>query len=151
MYSLCKIDHPSYPYLYTNYEISQNRTQYIQDLYDKLQEDFSLGSSYLELMIAIDANLDKKNKDKLYTKSMSNVLFGNSLVRGVSSSYIVGITEIFSHFYYMVANIDNLEFNSTEVLNFMYNALNNGGIALKEIINIYIDEIKHKKKKLIQN
>ena len=146
MYTLSKIDHPIYPYIYTNYEISQNRTKYIQDLYDKLQEDFSLGSSYLELMIAIDANLDKKNKDKLYTKSMSNVLFGNSLVRGVSSSYIVGITEIFSHFYYMVANIDNLEFNSTEVLNFMYNALNNGGIAFKEIINIYIDEIKHKKK-----
>ena len=146
MYTLCQIERSDEPKIYTNEYIEQNRTKYMEDLLYNLKYDFDLGSSYLEYMIAIDADLSKENKDKLYTKSFNNILFGNNLVKTVSSSYMVGITQIYSHFYYMVANIENLSFNSTEVLNFMYNALNNGGIALKQIINVFIDEIKHKKK-----
>ena len=66
-------------------------------------------------------------------------------LKNISLSYIVGISEIYSHFYYMITNLNNLKYNSVECINFIHNALNNGGISINEIINVYIDEIKYKK------
>ena len=147
MYTLSKLNIPDYYYShYSNYYIEQNATEYIKNLSDKLQNDFFKGSECLEKMIAIDIELNKKNEEKLYSNSFNNSLMGNNFAqKNVSTSYIVGISEIYSHFYYLIANIDNLEYNSPVVLNFLLNALNNAGTVLNEIIEVYIDEIKVRK------
>ena len=147
MYTLSKLNIPDYYYShYSNYYIEQNATEYIKNLSDKLQNDFFKGSECLEKMIAIDIELNKKNEEKLYSNSFNNSLMGNNFAqKNVSTSYIVGISEIYSHFYYLIANIDNLKYNSPEVLNFLLNALNNAGTGLNEIIEVYIDEIKVRK------
>ena len=97
-------------------------------------------------MIAINYKLSKNNEIKLYNKISQNIIIDDELnFKNVSSSYMIGISQIYSHFYYMLANIDKLKYNSAGALNFVYNALNNVGIALNEIINVFLDEIKYKK------
>ena len=131
---------------YNSYEIQKNRTEFMGRIKQKLDEDFFSGSQNLEKMIAMNIQLKKHNEEKLYSVSFQNILVcDKSQFRNVSSSYMVGITEIYSHFYYLIANIESLDYNSPEVLNFELNALNNAGKALNEIIDVYIDEIKQKK------
>jgi len=147
MYILTKINETEGTYKnYNNYDIEKNRTKYTEDLYKKLENDFFLGSQYLEKVISIDFKLNENNKNKLYSKSLNNVLMGSDFSqRNISSSYMVGISQIYSHFYYLIANIEQFDYNSPEVLNFILNVLNNGDIILKEIIEIYINEIELKK------
>ena len=150
MYTLTKINITSETdgtYLYYIYgDTEKNRTKYIKDLYDELQKDFFKGADYLEKVIAIDIKINKNNQDKLYSKSFNNILFGDKLTtRNVSTSYMVGLSQIYSHFYYLIANIQNLEYNAPEIQNFIINALNNGDSGLKEIIDIFIDEITRAK------
>lgn len=147
MYTLIKINNfEGYYRNYTNIEIEKNRTKYIEDLYDKLQNDFFLGSQYLEKVIAINLKINKNNEDKLYSKSLNNILvLCETTTRNVSSSFIVGISQVYSHFYYLISNIGQFDYNSPEVQNFILNVLNNGEIGLKEIIEIYTNEIELKK------
>ena len=136
---------------YENYELNQNRTKYIEKLYKNLENDFFSGAKYLEQMIQIDIKLNEQNEYKLYKKPFNNVIVGRGFnFLNVTTSFMVGITQIYSHFYYLISNIDGLEYDSVEMLNFIYNALNSAGIELNEIINIFIDEIRHKKKGHIQ-
>ena len=147
IYILNKLNISDYEYShYTNYYVEQNSSEYIRNLSEKLENDYFMGSDCLEKMIAIDIKLSKKNEEKLYSNSFNNNLIGNNYaMKNVSTSYLVGISQIYSHFYYLIANIENLNYNSPEVLNFLLNALNNAGIGLNEIIDIYIDEIKGRK------
>ena len=137
----------NFPYThYSNYYIGKNRTEYVNNLYDSLQNDFFSGSDCLEKIMSIDIKLEKHNEEKLYSKSLNNTLtVDKEIKKNVSTPYMVGISQIYSHFYYLIANKENLEFNSTEVINFLSNALNNAGVSLNEIIDVYIDEIKHRK------
>ena len=97
-------------------------------------------------MIGTNIELDKNNEEKLNKISFYNTLLCNNFtLRNVSSSYMIGISEIYSHFYYLVVKIENVEYNSPEVLNFISNALNNAGIALNDIIGVFLDEITNKK------
>ena len=85
-------------------------------------------------MIGTNIELDKHNEEKLNKISFYNtLLYNNFTFRNVSSSYMVGISEIYSHFYYLEVKIENVEYDSPEVLNFISNALNNAGIALNDI------------------
>ena len=147
MYSLIKLNISEGPYsIYNNNDIQQNRTKYFENLYEKLQNDFFKGSDYLEKVIAINIKLSKHNENKLYSNSFNNTLMGSAFsTKNVSSSYMVGISQIYSHFYYLISNIERLEYNSPEFLNFMLNALNNAGIGTNEIINVYLDEIQNNK------
>ena len=147
MYILNKLNISDYEYShYTNYYVEQNSSEYIRNLSEKLENDYFMGSDCLEKMIAIDIKLSKKNEEKLYSNSFNNTLIGNNYaMKNVSTSYLVGISQIYSHFYYLIANIENLNYNSPEVLNFLLNALNNAGHGLNEIIDVYIDEIKGRK------
>ena len=154
MYTLVKIniseEDGNFSY-YNNYDIEKNRTKYIKDLFDKLQKDFFLGSQYLEKVVAVNLKINKNNEDKLYSKSFKNILMeGEFIKRNVSSSYMVGISQIYSHFYYLISNIEEYDYNSPEVLNFILNVLNNGEIILKEIIEIYTNEIELKKRNHIK-
>ena len=148
MYTLIKLNISEGPYkIYNNYDIEQNRTKYIENLHEKLQNDFFKGSDYLEKIIAIDIKLSKYNEDKLYSNSFNNTLMGRTFItRNVSSSYMVGISQIYSHFYYLISNIERLEYDSPEVLNFILNALNSAGIGTNEIINVYMNEIQQRKR-----
>ena len=133
-------------FYYNNSEILKNRTEYIDKLKKNLNEDFFSGSEYLEKMIGMNIELDKNNEEKLNKISFYNTLLCNNFTfRNVSSSYMVGISEIYSHFYYLVVKIENVEYDSPEVLNFISNALNIAGIALNDIIGVFLDEITNKK------
>ena len=145
MYIITKIDIPQVNY--TNFKYVQNKTEYLDDLLNKLNNDYFSGAEYLEKMIAMDVSLSEENEKKLYLTAYNNTIINNNyLLRNVSVSHMVGIAEIYSHFYYLLINIKNIEYNSPEVLNFIINALNNAGIGMNEIIDVYIDEIKNKKK-----
>ena len=133
---------------YNSYEIQKNRTEYIERLINNIQADFFSGSKYLEDMIAMNVKLKEENEKKIYSISIqNNLVYDKTNFRNVSTSYMVGIAEIYSHFYYLITNIENLEnYNSPELINFELNALNNAGVALNEIINVFVDEIKNKRK-----
>ena len=133
---------------YNGYEIQKNRTEYIERLINNIQADFFSGSKYLEDMIAMNVKLKEENEKKIYSISIqNNLVYDKTNFRNVSTSYMVGIAEIYSHFYYLITNIENLEnYNSPELINFELNALNNAGVALNEIINVFVDEIKNKRK-----
>ena len=133
---------------YNSYEIQKNRTEYIERLINNIQADFFSGSKYLEEMIAMNVKLKEENEKKIYSISIqNNLVYDKTNFRNVSTSYMVGIAEIYSHFYYLITNIENLEnYNSPELINFELNALNNAGVALNEIINVFVDEIKNKRK-----
>ena len=144
MFTLAKINISGI--IYENEETIKNRTKYLENLNNHLDKDFSNGSKLLGEIIGINYKLSKNNEMKLYNKISKNIIIdGESNFKNVSSSYMVGMSQIYSHFYYMLLNIDKLEYDSAESLNFVYNALNSGGIGLNEIINVYIDEITYKK------
>ena len=157
MYTLTKINitmagehiYPTGLY-YNNTEIIKNKTEYVEKLKKNLDDDFFSGSEYLEKMIGMNIELEKHNEEKLYNISFYNTLLCNNYTfRNVSSSYMVGISEIYSHFYYLIANIEDVEYDSPEVLNFILNAINNAGIVLNDIIDVFINEISQKKKEHI--
>ena len=156
MYTLSKIEVPNFSLgssyeKYTNKDIVENRTKYFEDLYEKLENDFYLGSQHLEKMISIDVKMEKHNKENLYRQTFNNILIGNDFSEiNVSSSIIVGISQLYSHFNYLIANIDKFKYNSPGILNFMLNSLNTAGIGLNEIIEIYIDEIMLKKSRHVR-
>ena len=132
--------------IFENYEIIHNRTNYIEKLYKNLENDYFSGTKYLQEIIEIDIALSKSNKDKIYKKPFTNLIMGNEFTyRNVTSTFKIGISQIFSHFYYLITNIQKLRYDSVEMLNFIYNALNNAGAGLNEIIDIFIDEVKNKK------
>ena len=144
MFTLAKINISGI--IYENEETIKNRTKYLENLNNHLDKDFSNGSKLLGEIIGINYKLSKNNEMKLYNKISKNIIIdGESNFKNVSSSYMVGMSQIYSHFYYMLLNIDKLEYDSAESLNFVYNALNSGGIGLNEIIDVYIDEITYKK------
>ena len=144
MYTLAKVN--SSGMIHQNEEIIKNRAKYLENLNNQIGNDFFNGSKVLEEMIAINYKLSKNNEIKLYNKISQNIIMDDEFnPKNVSSSYMIGISQIYSHFYYMLANIDKLKYNSAGALNFVYNALNNVGIALNEIINVFLDEIKYKK------
>ena len=148
MFTLSKLNF--FGFTYVNYANS-NRTNYMEKLYTDLENDFSLGSQFLEQMIAIDIKLSEHNEEKLYNEPYVNTMMGkNFAIKNVTSSLIAGIAQIYSHFYYLVANIKSLDYNSPEILNFILNVLNNAGIGVNEIINIFTDEISHKKENHIK-
>ena len=132
--------------IYQNEDTINNRTKYLENLYNNIYSDFSTGSKYLEEVISINYKLNENNEMKLYHQKHNNIIIDDqNNIKNISLSYIVGISEIYSHFYYMITNLNNLKYNSVECINFIHNALNNGGISINEIINVYIDEIKYKK------
>ena len=148
MYTLTKIE--SEGKIYNNIVLDKNRTEYLEFVSNKLYDDFNKGSKFLEDLITINFKLSENNEKKLlYSQNFVNKIIGSGFKnKNVTSDYIVGITEIYSHFYYLVVNIEDkdLKYDSPESLNFIYNALNSAGKGLTEIIDVFIDEINHKKK-----
>ena len=132
--------------IYVNF-VNPNHIGYMHDIYTNLENDFLQGAEYLEKMIEIKIKLSERNEKLLYEDDFINVIIGGDFsTKNISSSLMVSISQVYSHFYYLVANIQNLDYNSPEILNFILNSHNLTGVGMNNIIDIIIGEIDQKKK-----
>jgi hypothetical protein len=111
-----------------------------------LDEDFFNGLENLEKLIGTNMKLSSKSEDILYNQPFTNVVRANDYgLKNVTSSLMVAISQIYSHFYFLITNNNTFKYNSIETLNFLLNALNSGQIAFRKVIQVYLDEIIDKK------
>jgi hypothetical protein len=136
--------------LYQNFpSFHNNRTVYIQNISDNLKETFFLGHYYMETMMGVHLDLSPNNSFHLNTKPFkTQIEYDINKTRIVTSSLSIAIVQTYSYFYNLILS-DFISYNSTEVRNFMYNAMNNVAIGMENIVKIYFDEIKKKQKKYI--
>lgn len=134
---------------YQNFPFYENRTVYIQNISDNLKETFFLGHYNMETMMGVHLDLTENNSYHLYTKPFkTQIEYDINKTRIVTSSLSIAIVQTYSYFYNLILS-DFISYNSSEVRNFMYNAMNNVAIGLENIVKIYFDEIVKRQKKFL--
>ena len=99
--------------------------------------------------MGVHLDLTENNSYHLYTKPFkTQIEYDINKTRIVTSSLSIAIVQTYSYFYNLILS-DFISYNSSEVRNFMYNAMNNVAIGLENIVKIYFDEIVKRQKKFL--
>ena len=138
-------------FLYENFLSFHNRSAYIQNISDNLKETFFLGHFNMEVMMGVHLDLTPNNSYHIYNKPFkTRIEYDSNKTRTVTSSLSIAIVQTYSYFYNLILS-DFISYNSLEVRNFMYNALNNVAIGLENLVKIYFDEVNKRKNKFVTN
>ena len=138
-------------FIYQNFPSFNNRTAYIQNISDNLKETFFLGHYFMEAMMGVHLDLTPNNSYHLNMKPFkTQIEYDTNKTRIITSSLSIAIVQTYSYFYNLILS-DFISYNSSEVKNFMYNAMNNVAIGMENLVKIYFDEISKRQKKFITN
>ena len=133
--------------IYKNYPNTDNRTEYLEKIDASIKESFALGHANMESMMGVNFDLNEKNEYYLNKKPFKTVLIYEQFKnRTVSSNLFVSIVQIYSFLYNIIITQD-YTYDKEGVFNFMQNSMNDVGIGIENIINIYLSEIKIRKTK----
>ena len=134
---------------YVNYPLSNNRTIYIKNVTEKLKKVYFNGHNNMELMMGMNLDLTTYNTYYLTKKPFKTEINYDAFKRRiVTSSLSVSIVQIYSFFNNLIIT-ENFDYTSLELFNFFYNALNDVGIGIENLIKIYLDEVIIRKKNII--
>ena len=126
---------------------ANNRIEYIEfvrkQILDLFVESQSAMSDFIETNLPITKNSEEQlTQTKIITKLLNSDLKSTLIENNV----IITIVQLNSAFYNLASSTSPVEQNHPDLYNFVYNSLNNFGIAINILINIYKDEIDIKAK-----
>ena len=129
------------------YEVipAKNKTEYIE-LVRKYILDLFI-ESQLAMTDIIESTLPiTKNSENLLnqTKLMTKLSNTDSKSTLIENNVIINIVQLNSAFYNLASSTSPVEQNHADLYNFVYNSLNNFGLAIKILIDIYIKEVNIK-------
>ena len=129
------------------YEVipAKNKTEYIE-LVRKYILDLFI-ESQLAMTDIIESTLPiTKNSENLLnqTKLMTKLSNTDSKSTLIENNVIINIIQLNSAFYNLASSTSPVEQNHADLYNFVYNSLNNFGLAIKILIDIYIKEVNIK-------
>jgi hypothetical protein len=129
------------------YEVipAKNKTEY-KELVRKYILDLFIESQlamtdFIESTLPITKNSENLlNQTKLMTK-LSNIDSKSTLIE---NNVIINIIQLNSAFYNLASSTSPVEQNHADLYNFVYNSLNNFGLAIKILIDVYMKEVNLK-------
>ena len=121
---------------------ASNRDEYIEFVRKNVLELFIESqlamSDFIKSTLPISENSENLLSQTLLTTKLSNNNLKSTLIE---NNVIINIIQLNSAFYNLASSTSPVEENHADLYNFVYNSLNNFGLAIKILINTYNNEI----------
>ena len=131
---------------YTEY--SDNKTKYRSFLKDKIYNIYKYSHSLTESLISVNIELSNNVKDLPENNFTIFILKNDLSIYFISTSYIISLVQLSSALNKLVTENILIQQNSTDVYIFKFNYLNKVSERIISLIEVYINDINLKIKKI---
>ena len=130
---------------------SSNRIEYISLVKQNILEFFIESQVAMSEFFRASFSISESSNTYLTQTKLINRLSKNeSKTTIIKNSIIINLVQLNSAFYNLASSTNPVEQNHADLYNFVYNSLNNYGIALNILIDTYVKELNLKVKSYIQ-
>ena len=138
---------------YKSYPLTNNSIEYKNEVYKLLNFGFYQSHSLIEKIFMTELSLSK-NASNIINKMpyYSETLYNKTKFKKNKTSLSVSIIYVYSFILKILSNQEDLYFSyNEESFNYLHNAMNNLGKALKILIEVYNTELKLRQSGIIKN
>ena len=139
---------------YNNYPLKNinKRSDYSKDIYEFSNNSFYQSHSLIELIFSSELTLSK-NASYIINEMpyFSETLINSTFIKRMESSLSVAIIYVYSFFCNILTDINDINIKNPESFNFIHNAINNMGKALKLLNELFLSELKKRESYIIKN
>ena len=129
-------------------EYNYDKARYRKSLKDKIYNIYNYSHSLTESLISVNIELPNNIKNILENNFTIFILRNDLTIYYISTSYSISLVQLNSALNNLVSDNIIIQQNSTDVYIFIFNYQNRVGERIKALIEIYIEEIKIKIKKI---